>query len=117
MELIMYILVTMIMTPHQVSYYGDRFQGKQMANGEIFDKNKLTCAADKSIPLNTILEITNIENNKKVIVRVTDRGSFKKYKRTIDLSEMAFTKIGTKKKGILKCRIKIEKIITSNKKY
>jgi len=90
------------------SYYGDRFQNKLMANGKKFDKNKMTCAADKSFKLGDKLKITNILNNKEVIVTVTDRGNFKKYNRVIDLSENAFSKISNLEKGVI--QIKIEKL-------
>jgi rare lipoprotein A len=93
---------------HEVSFYGNQFQSRKTANGEIFDKNKLTCAALKHYKFKDRLKVTNLRNNKFVIVTVNDRGNFKKYGRTLDLSEAAFKKIESLKKGFLIC--KIEKI-------
>jgi rare lipoprotein A len=80
------------------SYYGDKFQGKPTANGEIFDKEKLTCA-HKTLPFNTKLKITNEDNEQSVIVRVNDRGPFIKG-RDLDLSEAAARQIGLIPHGV-----------------
>lgn len=87
----------------EASYYGSKFHGKKTANGEIFDKNKLTCA-HRTLPFNTILKVTNLSNNKSVIVRVNDRGPFKK-SRVIDLSEAAAKKIGLTGVTRVKCEV------------
>ena len=91
---------------HKASYYGDKFHGRKTANGEIFDKNKMTCAATKEYKFGDYLEVTNVENGKTVTVRVNDRGGFAKYGRTLDLSEGAFKKIAPLKQGIVKVKIK-----------
>ena len=52
-----------------VSFYGEEFNGKPTSSGEIFDMNALT-AAHKTLPFGTLLEVTNLENGKKVVVRV-----------------------------------------------
>ncbi len=57
------------------SYYGKDFHGKLTANGEIFDMYGLT-AAHKTLPLNTIVRVTNIENGKSLILRINDRGPY-----------------------------------------
>lgn len=90
---------------HEVSFYGNKFHNRTTASGEIFDKNKLTCAALKYYKFKDKLKVTNLRNNKSVIVTVTDRGNFKKYGRTLDLSEGAFKRIESLKKGILVCKI------------
>jgi rare lipoprotein A len=71
------------------SFYGkgDGFHGKQTANGETFDTNKMT-AAHPSLPFGTIIRVTNTKNNKSVIVRVNDRGPYAAG-RVIDLSYAA----------------------------
>jgi len=71
------------------SFYGkgDGFDGKQTANGDIFDANKMT-AAHKELPFNTIVRVTNTANNKSVIVRVNDRGPYAAG-RVLDLSYAA----------------------------
>tara|TARA_B100000700_G_C14936456_1_gene804576 strand:+ start:77 stop:508 length:432 start_codon:yes stop_codon:yes gene_type:complete len=57
------------------SYYGPKFHGKLTANGEVFDMYGLT-AAHKSLPLNTIVRVTNLENEKNLILRINDRGPY-----------------------------------------
>ena len=87
------------------SYYGKKFHGRQTANGEIFDMNKLTCA-HKTLPFNTKLKITNEDNGKSVIVRVNDRGPFIKG-RDLDLSQAAAEEIGLIPYGVKKMKIKV----------
>jgi len=84
------------------TYYGDGFDGKKSASGEVFNKNEFTCAVN-SFPFNTLLEITNLENDKKVVVRVNDRPG----KMVLDLSEKSFMKIAAKKNGRIKVRVKV----------
>lgn len=79
------------------SWYGGKFIGRPTANGEIFDTNKLT-AAHKTLPFNTVVEVTNNSNGKKVRVRINDRGPFIKG-RVIDLSKKAASKIDMLKSG------------------
>lgn len=69
------------------SYYGDDFQGKKTANGEIYDKNQLT-AAHRTLPFNTRVRVINKKNGNTVVVRINDRGPFNN-ERIIDLSEKA----------------------------
>ena len=59
------------------SYYGTDFHGKLTANGEVYDMYGLT-AAHKTLPLNTIVRVTNLENNKSLILRINDRGPYVK---------------------------------------
>jgi len=74
------------------SWYGPNFNGKLTSNGETFNMYDLT-AAHKTLPMNTILKVTNLNNSKSVIVRVNDRGPFVD-NRIIDLSKAAAKKIG-----------------------
>lgn len=69
------------------SYYHDSLHGNLTANGEIYNKNKIS-AAHKTLPFGTILLITNKNNGKSIIVRINDRGPFIKG-RDIDLSKKA----------------------------
>ncbi|WP_051279069.1 septal ring lytic transglycosylase RlpA family protein [Hellea balneolensis] len=85
------------------SWYGDKFHGKPTATGEIYNKNDIT-AAHKTLPLNSMVHVTNLENGKTLMVRVNDRGPFIG-KRIIDLSEAAATMLGTKGKGLGKVRV------------
>jgi rare lipoprotein A len=74
------------------SYYGGAFQGKKTASGERFNQRVLT-AAHRTIPLNSLVEVTNLKNNKKVIVRINDRGPWIK-NRIIDLSKASADRLG-----------------------
>jgi rare lipoprotein A len=87
------------------SWYGKKFHGHTTSNMEIFDMYKMT-AAHRTLPLPSYVEVTNLENNKKVIVRVNDRGPFKS-KRIIDLSWGAARALGYDKKGLANVHIKL----------
>ena len=82
------------------SFYGEEWNGRRTANGEIFNTYELT-AAHKTLPFGTKVKVVNKTNGKSVIVRINDRGPFVKG-RTIDLSKKAFQSIANIKKGILK---------------
>ncbi|MDR2493797.1 MAG: septal ring lytic transglycosylase RlpA family protein [Spirochaetaceae bacterium] len=69
------------------SWYGSEFDGRSTASGEMFDSNRFT-AAHQTLPFGTMLMITNLQNNKQVIVTVNDRGPFNPA-RLIDVSEAA----------------------------
>jgi rare lipoprotein A len=86
------------------SYYSNKFQGRPTSSGELYDKNKMTCAHN-SLPLGTWVKVTNLRNKKYVIVRVTDRLHHKN-KRVVDLSRMAASKLGYVKRGL--ARVKVE---------
>ena len=73
------------------SWYGDPYHGRRAANGEIYNKNQLT-AAHLTMPFETQVKVTNLENNRSVNVRITDRGPFVKG-RIIDLSQEAARQI------------------------
>jgi rare lipoprotein A len=86
------------------SYYANKFEGRRTANGERYQKKYFT-AAHRTLPFGTLLKVTNPKNHKWVIVRVNDRGPFKK-KRIIDLSYRAAKHLGlTKGKGLAKVYI------------
>jgi len=89
------------------SWYGKKFHGRTTANGERFDKNQLT-AAHRTLPFNTNVKVTYLENEKSVIVRINDRGPFIEG-RIIDLSEAAASKIDMTSSGIGKVKIEILK--------
>ncbi|MFH1049519.1 MAG: septal ring lytic transglycosylase RlpA family protein [bacterium] len=89
------------------SYYADKFHGKKTASGEIFDQEDFT-AAHRTLPFGTKVLVTNLENNRSVIVRVNDRGPFKK-NRLIDLSRAAAEELDMIKSGIVEVEIRILK--------
>lgn len=86
-----------------VSYYGEEFNGKPTSSGEIFDMNGLT-AAHKTLPFGTMLEITNLDNGKKVTVRVNDRGPFVD-NRELDVSKAAAVQLGMLGNGTARASI------------
>lgn len=87
------------------SFYGDEFDGRTTANGEIYKHNQLT-AAHKTLPFNTILRVVNPENNKEVIVRINDRGPFTPG-RLIDLSKSAAEILGFIPKGLTEVTVEV----------
>ena len=87
------------------SWYGPNFNGKKTSNGEIYDMYKMT-AAHKTLPMNTIVKVTNKDNGKTAIVRINDRGPFVK-SRIIDLSKKAAYAIDMTKKGTAKVKLEI----------
>ncbi len=80
------------------SYYGKKLHGRKTANGELFDMYAMT-AAHKGLPFNTMIKVTNIKNNKSVVVRINDRGPYVG-KRILDLSYGAAREIGLGKAGL-----------------
>jgi len=98
-----FIMCFFCLTSFTCTWYGGSFHGNYTKSGEVFDKNKLTCASNH-FKLGTRLKITNVDNGKSVIVKVNDTGSFKD--KNIDLSEAAFKRIADLKKGRIEIRIK-----------
>ncbi len=87
------------------SFYSNSFYAKKTANQELLKRNTYT-AAHRIYPFNTLLEVTNIYNKKSVIVRINDRGPYKRG-RIIDLTEAAAKKINLRKVGLAKVKIKV----------
>lgn len=87
------------------SFYSDNLQGKMTANGEVYDKVKMT-AAHRSLAFKTKIKVTNLENKKSVIVIINDRGPFVEG-RIIDLSRAAAEKLGFVDKGVVKVRVEV----------
>lgn len=85
------------------SYYHNKFNGRKTANGERYDSSLFT-AAHKTLPLNSYAVVTNLHNNRKVIVRINDRGPFSE-KRIIDLSHSAAKELGLIARGTGHVRI------------
>ncbi len=85
----------------EASWYGPGFHGKSTANGERFDENDLT-AAHPTLPMPSLVRVTNLQNGKSLIVRVNDRGPFKS-SRIIDLSKRSAQTLGIK--GVQKVRV------------
>ena len=87
------------------SYYADEYNGRPTSNGEIYDMNALT-AAHNSLPFNTRVRVTNLANQKSVVVRINDRGPFKD-NRIIDLSLAAAKQIAMIGPGTATVRLEV----------
>ncbi|MGC6453094.1 MAG: septal ring lytic transglycosylase RlpA family protein [Candidatus Puniceispirillaceae bacterium] len=87
------------------SWYGDEFAGRLTANGEIFDPEQIT-AAHKTLPMPSVVRVTNLDNGRSLVVRVNDRGPFVPG-RIIDLSRESARLLGFKDQGIAKVRVKL----------
>jgi rare lipoprotein A len=86
------------------SWYGDLFHGRYTANGEIFDMEALT-AAHPTLPMPIYAEVTNLENGRKIVVRVNDRGPYA-HDRIIDLSKRSARELGIYRPGTAKVRVR-----------
>jgi rare lipoprotein A len=91
--------------------HGDGFNEKATANGETYSKDEMT-AAHRTLPLPSVVKVTNLENGKSVLVRVNDRGPFAR-DRIIDLSQAAAQKLGYEAQGSTKVKVEIDAEKTS----
>jgi len=87
------------------SWYGEEFHGRYTANGEIFDANTFS-AAHPTLPMPSIVQVTNLENGRTLVLRVNDRGPFVAG-RVIDVSRAAARALGFEGEGTAKVRVKI----------
>jgi rare lipoprotein A len=87
----------------KASYYGARHHGNKTASGERFDQNALT-AAHRSLPFGSRVLVTNLRNDKSVVVRINDRGPYSKG-RLIDLSHKAAAQIDMLRAGVVPVRV------------
>ncbi len=89
----------------RASWYGPNFHGKLTSNGETYDMYALT-AAHKTLPMNTIVRVTNRDNGRQSVVRINDRGPFVD-SRIIDLSKQAANELGMIKSGTASVKLEI----------
>ncbi|EKD82780.1 MAG: Rare lipoprotein A family protein [uncultured bacterium] len=87
------------------SWYGAEYHGQPTSSGELFDKNAMT-AAHRELAFNTWVQVYNLENGRKIRVRINDRGPTKE-ERIIDLSERAADELGMKIAGLAQVGIEI----------
>ncbi|MDA0339851.1 MAG: septal ring lytic transglycosylase RlpA family protein, partial [Proteobacteria bacterium] len=87
------------------SWYGPQFHGKATANGETFDMNSVS-AAHRTLPLPSMVRVTNLDNGRSLTLRVNDRGPFARG-RVIDLSRRAAQLLGFEGQGTTKVRVQI----------
>lgn len=90
------------------SYYADKFHGRRTANGEIYDMNGIS-AAHQTLPLNSVVRVTNLENNRILELRINDRGPFIK-NRILDCSYGAASKLGFVSQGTAMVKVEVLKI-------
>jgi rare lipoprotein A len=91
------------------SYYGPGFHGQETASGEIFDQRKMT-AAHRTLPLGTVVTVTNLENGRRVVLRVTDRGPYgRNYRKgtIIDVSKGAARRLGFIRDGLVRVKVEV----------
>lgn len=93
---------------YYVTFYGDEYNGKNMANGEPFSNDAMTCAA-KGFPFGTVLEVQSLDTGKKIEVTVTDRPG----KEVVDLTKKAFDEIDNASKGKIRAKIKVVGLVGS----
>ena len=87
------------------SFYADRFQGSETYSGEIYESEKFTAACN-SFPMHTWVKVTNLKNNKWVIVKINDKMA-KKNKRLIDLSKSAAKELAFISTGLANVKIEL----------
>lgn len=87
----------------RASWYGPGFHGRRTASGEVFNQNALT-AAHRTLPFGTQVRVTNLSNNRQVVVRINDRGPFVE-DRIIDLSQGAAEQLNMLETGVVNVRL------------
>ncbi|HEY6954359.1 MAG TPA: septal ring lytic transglycosylase RlpA family protein [Flavisolibacter sp.] len=97
------------------SYYADKFNGRKTYNDEVYDSKKMTAACNV-LPMGTWIRVTNLSNNRWVIVKVNDK-LHARMTRVVDLSRVAAEKLGYIGKGLTKVKVEVlQKIEIPDKK-
>lgn len=94
------------------SYYGSGFHGEETASGEVYNQRAMT-AAHRTLPLGTVVRVTNLENGRSVVVRVNDRGPYGRNHRRgtiIDLSRGAAQRLRFIDDGLVKVRVEVVEV-------
>lgn len=110
LSLILILSTISVSNAQMASWYGGFHHGKRTASGEIYNMYALT-AAHKTLPFGTKVEVTNLENNKSVVLKINDRGPFIP-NRVIDLSKKANQLIGCDL-----CKVNVKVISLGDGKY
>ncbi|MCK7556884.1 septal ring lytic transglycosylase RlpA family protein [Chitinophaga sedimenti] len=87
------------------SFYAQKFNGRKTFSGEVFDNSAMT-AAHNTLPMGTFIKVTNLRNNKWVVVKVTDR-LHAANTRVVDLTQAAAKKLGFYNRGLTKVRVDV----------
>src|SRR5689334_25390842 len=95
------------------SYYADKFNGRETANGEVYDSKKMTAACNV-LPMGTWIRVTNLSNNRSVIVKTNDRLHIR-MTRIVDLSRVAAEKLGYIGKGLIKVKVEVLEKVSAKK--
>ncbi len=90
------------------SFYANKFVGRKTASGEVFRQDRMTCAHN-TLPLGTLVRVTNLSNSKSVVVRVNDRLHHRNA-RLVDLTTKAARQLGLQAGGIVKVRVEVVKV-------
>ena len=90
------------------SWYGKKFHGRPTASGERFDMHKVS-AAHRTLPLGSVVKVTNLNNGRTLKVRINDRGPFVDG-RIIDLSYKAAKKLGMVEAGVVRVKLVVESV-------
>jgi rare lipoprotein A len=91
------------------SYYGPGFHGEETASGEVFDQADMV-AAHRTLALGTLVRVTNLENGRRVVLRVIDRGPYgRNYRKgtIIDVSKGAARRLGFVRDGLVRVRVEV----------
>ena len=94
------------------SWYGPGFQGNETASGEIFNQREMV-AAHRSLPLGSVVRVTNLENGRRVVLRVIDRGPYgRNYRKgtIIDVSRGAARRLGFIRDGLVRVRVEVVRL-------
>ena len=107
--------VSAVPPPVQVglaSWYGPGFEGNETASGEIFNQREMV-AAHRSLPLGSVVRVTNLENGRRVVLRVIDRGPYgRNYRKgtIIDVSRGAARRLGFIRDGLVSVRVEVVRL-------
>jgi rare lipoprotein A len=93
--------------------YSDKLHGRRTASGQRYDRNQLT-AAHKTLPFGTQVKVTNVKNNKSVVVRINDRGPTQAG-RVLDLSPRAAKALGISPRGMADVRVEVAQAAAAKK--
>ena len=96
------------------SWYGPGYNGEETASGEIFDQREMV-AAHRTLPLGTVVRVTNLANSRQVVLRVIDRGPYgRNYRKgtIVDVSRGAARRLGFVKDGLVKVRVEVLRLPT-----
>jgi rare lipoprotein A len=88
------------------SFYGPGFEGQETASGRIFDSDEMV-AAHRTLPFGTMVRVTNLENNRRVVLRIVDRGPYVGRNTIIDVSKGAARRLGFVRDGRVKVRVEV----------